>query len=77
MKVEQDPNLTPGTQGATADPTRPDSGYEQRREQGRATRRAIPRGSHAHWAPAPDRPDPSTDASTMRCRVPGRHTLAD
>jgi uncharacterized protein (DUF2252 family) len=58
MKVEQDPNLSPGTRGATADPGRPYVGYQQRREQGRAARRAAPRGSHAGWTPAPDRPDP-------------------
>jgi uncharacterized protein (DUF2252 family) len=56
MKVEQDTNLSPG--GATADPGRPDTGYQQRHEQGRAARRTVPRGSHAEWAPAPDRPDP-------------------
>src|SRR5215211_4654099 len=58
MEVEQDTNLSPETKGATADPGRPDAGYQQRREQGRAARRAVPRGSHAGWAPTPDRPDP-------------------
>jgi hypothetical protein len=58
MKVEQDPNLSPGAQGAMADPGRPVTGYQQRREQGRAARRAVPRGTHAGWTPAPDRPDP-------------------
>jgi len=58
MRVEQDTNLSPGAKGATADPGRPDAGYQQRREQGRAARRTVPRGSHAGWAPAPDRPDP-------------------
>src|SRR4051812_38818094 len=58
MRVEQDTNLSPGAKGATADPGRPDAGYQQRRERGRAARRAVPRGSHAGWAPAPDRPDP-------------------
>ena len=48
MKVEQDPKLSPG---ASLD-------YHQRHEQGRAARRLVPRGSHAEWAPAPDRPDP-------------------
>jgi uncharacterized protein (DUF2252 family) len=56
VKVEQDPNLTPG--GATAETDRPAPGYRQRREQGRAARSAAPRSSHAGWAPAPDRPDP-------------------
>ena len=32
--------------------------YKQRREQGRAARQRTPRGSHAGWAPASDRPDP-------------------
>src|SRR5215204_3276661 len=58
MKVEQDPNLSPGAKGAPADPGRLDAGYQQRREQGRAVRRTVPRGTHAGWAPAPDRPDP-------------------
>ena len=56
MKVEQDTNHSPGD--ATANPGRPATGYQQRREQGRAARRTVPRGSHAGWAPAPDRPDP-------------------
>jgi uncharacterized protein (DUF2252 family) len=58
MRVEQDTNLSPGAKGLTADPGRPDAGYQQRREQGRAARQTVPRGSHAGWAPAPDRPDP-------------------
>ena len=48
MKVEQDPKLS---SGASLD-------YQQRHERGRAARRLVPRGSHAQWAPAPDRPDP-------------------
>jgi uncharacterized protein (DUF2252 family) len=32
--------------------------YQQRREQGRAARQRTPRGSHAGWEPASDRPDP-------------------
>ena len=48
MKIEQDPKLS---SGATLD-------YHQRHERGRAARQAVPRGSHAQWAPAPDRPDP-------------------
>ena len=48
MKIEQDPKLS---SGASLD-------YQQRHERGRAARRLVPRGSHAEWAPAPDRPDP-------------------
>jgi len=51
MKVEQDPNLS-----LAAAPTA--SRHQQRHERGRAARRAVPRGSHADWKPAPDRPDP-------------------
>jgi hypothetical protein len=61
MKVEQDPNLSPGASGATTDPGRAAQAaesYQQRQERGRAARRVAPRGSHAVWAPAPDRPDP-------------------
>ena len=63
MKVEQDPNLPTdqGAPGATTDPPGPAQTavcHQQRRERGRAARRAVPRGSHAEWAPAPDRPDP-------------------
>src|SRR5215212_9972088 len=61
MKVEQDPNLSPGASGATTDPGRTaqaTASHQQRHERGRAARRAVPRGSHAEWAPASDRPDP-------------------
>jgi uncharacterized protein (DUF2252 family) len=58
MEVEQDTNLSPETNGATTDPDRPVAGYQQRREQGRAARQLVSRGSHAGWAAAPDRPDP-------------------
>jgi uncharacterized protein (DUF2252 family) len=51
MKVEQDPNLSPAPPQAAAS-------YRQRRERGRAALEATPRGGHAEWAPAPDRPDP-------------------
>ena len=51
MRVEQDPNLSPAVAQEAAS-------YQQRHEQGRAARRLVPRGSHAEWAPAPDRPDP-------------------
>jgi uncharacterized protein (DUF2252 family) len=51
MKVEQDPNLSPAAAQVVAS-------YQKRRERGRAARRVAPRGSHAEWAPAPDRPDP-------------------
>ena len=60
MKVEQDTNLSPETKSATADPGRPDAAYQQRRERGRAARQVVPRGAHAGWTPAPDRPDPVT-----------------
>jgi uncharacterized protein (DUF2252 family) len=53
MKLEQDPNLSAATGSPPAA-----LGYQQRRERGRAARRVAPRGSHAEWAPAPDRPDP-------------------
>src|SRR5215213_3605503 len=61
MKVEQDPILSPGASGATTNPGRAAqaaASYQQRHERGRAARRAVSRGSHAEWAPAPDRPDP-------------------
>jgi uncharacterized protein (DUF2252 family) len=51
VKVEQDPNLSPAVAQAAAS-------YQQRHERGREARRVAPRGSHADWAPAPDRPDP-------------------
>jgi uncharacterized protein (DUF2252 family) len=51
MKVEQDPNLSPTVAQEAAS-------YQQRRERGRDARRAVPRGGHADWTPAPDRPDP-------------------
>jgi uncharacterized protein (DUF2252 family) len=51
MKVEQDPNLSLAATQVVAS-------YQQRRERGRAARRLAPRGSHAVWVPAPDRPDP-------------------
>src|SRR5215213_4846639 len=51
MKVEQGPNLSPAAAQAAAS-------YQQRHERGRALRRVVPRGSHAEWAPTPDRPDP-------------------
>jgi uncharacterized protein (DUF2252 family) len=34
------------------------STYQERRERGRAARQGTPRGSHAAWAPSPERPDP-------------------
>jgi uncharacterized protein (DUF2252 family) len=51
VKVEQDPNLSLAAAQVV-------SSYQQRREGGRAARRVAPRGSHAKWAPPPDRPDP-------------------
>ncbi len=47
MKVEQHPNVSSAA-----------ASYQERHERGRAARRATPRGGHAEWAPAPDRPDP-------------------
>src|SRR5919107_6208580 len=59
MKLEQEePNLSPQAPGATADSGRAAAGYQQRRERGRAARQEVPRGAHAGWTPAPDRPDP-------------------
>lgn len=60
MKLEQGPNLPPGpgAAGATTDPAIAVPSHRQRHERGRAARRVVPRGSHAEWAPAPDRPDP-------------------
>jgi uncharacterized protein (DUF2252 family) len=51
MKVEQGPNLSPAVAQAT-------ESYQNRHERGRAARQLVPRGSHAEWAPASDRPDP-------------------
>jgi uncharacterized protein (DUF2252 family) len=48
MKIEQDPKLS---SEASLD-------YQLRHERGRDARRTVPRGSHAQWAPKPDRPDP-------------------
>jgi uncharacterized protein (DUF2252 family) len=48
MKVDQDPNLSPGVAAS----------YQKRHERGRAARRVVPRSGHAGWATAPDRPDP-------------------
>jgi uncharacterized protein (DUF2252 family) len=63
MKVERDPNLSPGTPGpgVATDPNRAAqtvASHQQRHERGRATRRLVPRTSHAAWTPAQDRPDP-------------------
>ena len=51
MRVEQDPNLSSGAAQAA-------SAYQERHERGRAARQIVPRGSHAEWAPAPERSDP-------------------
>jgi uncharacterized protein (DUF2252 family) len=51
VKIEQDPNLSPGAAQEAAS-------YQRRHERGRAARQVVPRGSHAEWEPAPDRPDP-------------------
>jgi uncharacterized protein (DUF2252 family) len=46
-------------------------GYRHRRQAGRALRRSVPRGDHASWAPAPDRPDPlELLAENNRPRLP-------
>jgi uncharacterized protein (DUF2252 family) len=62
LKVDRDPNTAAHSEAsiATADLTRPKIAftYQQRREHGRAARKKTPRGSHAAWAPLPDRPDP-------------------
>jgi uncharacterized protein (DUF2252 family) len=47
VKVDQDPNVSSAA-----------ASYQERLERGRGARRATPRGDHAEWAPAPDRPDP-------------------
>ncbi len=45
--------------------------YRQRRQAGRALRRSVPRGDHASWVPAPDRPDPlELLAENNRPRLP-------
>jgi uncharacterized protein (DUF2252 family) len=51
VKIEQDPNLSPGVAQEAAS-------YQRRHERGRAARQVVPRGSHAEWEPALDRPDP-------------------
>ncbi len=58
MKIEQDANSPVEFRGTTEDAGRPGSDYQQRRERGHDARRVVPRGSHAGWALAPDRPDP-------------------
>ena len=62
MKVDRDPNTAAHSEAsiATADLTRPKIAftYQQRHEHGRTARKRTPRGSHAAWAPLPDRPDP-------------------
>src|SRR5215203_6595446 len=59
MKLEKDQKLQPEP-GAADSPTAapPSSRTRQRHERGRAARQEVPRGAHAGWAPAPDRPDP-------------------
>src|SRR5215212_1472792 len=59
MKLEKDQKLQPEP-GAADFPTAapPSSRTRQRYERGRVARREVPRGAHAGWAPAPDRPDP-------------------
>src|SRR5215217_449574 len=59
MKLEKDQKLQPEP-GVADFPTAapPSSRTRQRYERGRVARREVPRGAHAGWAPAPDRPDP-------------------
>ena len=57
MKAEQDPNISRGVEQARGSAAVA-SHRGQRHERGRIARRAVPRGSHAAWKPAPDRPDP-------------------
>ena len=66
MQIEQDPNHSPGASGVTTDPDHA-PGATASHERGRAARRVAPRGSHAGWAPAPDRPDP-VDLLEMQAR---------
>jgi uncharacterized protein (DUF2252 family) len=58
MEVEQDPKHSSETPKEATDHSAAVSSHQQRRERGRAARRVAPRGSHAEWTPAPDRPDP-------------------
>src|SRR5215204_3619577 len=63
MKVERDPNLSAdrGVPGVATDPNRAAqtaASHQQRHERWRATRRLVPRSSHAAWTLAQDRPDP-------------------
>ncbi len=51
---------------------------DERKELGRAARKAAPRSSHAEWSPAPDRADPLAalavqDAERIEFLVPIRH----
>ena len=66
MQIEQDQNHSPGASGVTTDPDHA-PGATASHERGRAARRVAPRGSHAGWAPAPDRPDP-VDLLEMQAR---------
>jgi uncharacterized protein (DUF2252 family) len=71
MEVEQDPKHSSETPKEATDHSAAVSSYQQRRERGRAARRVAPRGSHAEWAPAPDRPDPVDLLETQaRDRIP-------
>jgi uncharacterized protein (DUF2252 family) len=63
VEVNQGSNITAnsGERGGTANTRQSMTEaltYNQRRERGRAARRATPRSSHVAWTPAPDRPDP-------------------
>lgn len=57
----------------------PTSDFQARAEAGRAARQVSPRGGHADWTPAPDRPDPISlleeqAASRVAELVPIRHS---
>jgi hypothetical protein len=50
----------------------------ERKEQGKALRKRVPRSSHAEWTPAGDRSDPvellsAQDAERLQWLVPIRH----
>ncbi len=50
---------------------------KERRAQGKAARKAVPRSSHAHWSPGADRPDPvalveGQDTNRLQWLVPVR-----
>jgi uncharacterized protein (DUF2252 family) len=63
VNANQDPNVAseakaPIVAADLRETVKTTSGYQQRREYGRAARQRTPRSSHAAWTPTPDRPDP-------------------